>query len=334
MTTGIPPTLPLRTLLDMNAKDSWVRPVLENSKLKDSIARNGMKLPILVAPDFSVVDGFQRLYVAADLRFKDVPVIIARDWETFIKYQASVKALEAEGWPSEPMNWLQLSDLWLNVLPKLYQEYRYRQATETRNLNKAMGTKYHQPTIAHYNEALAQLYGFASGNQVKVVRDLYSTYRRCVALGFGNDAELLIQMLQQAGGRGLRTVQSDLQHIAAGRMTPAQAIEHYRNTFKGNRVKNNVPKTAAGRPILGKAPEPTPEELATQAAVVERLVTMVDTIGAEASYMTAFAKLDLLTAGELADRLRRAVNKLNALRRRLEEHATPQPTHQRSTTTQ
>lgn len=334
MTTGIPPTLPLSTLLNLNPKDSWVRPVLDNTKLKDSIARNGMKLPILIAPDFTIVDGFERLYAARDLGFKDVPVVIAKDWETFVEYRRSVNALEAEGWPSEPMTWLQLSDLWLNVLPKLYQEFRYRQATETRNLNKALGAEYRQPTITHYNTALADLYGFASANQVKVVRDLYSTFRRCVSLGFGDDAKLLIQMLQQTGGRGLRTVQSDLQHVAAGRMTPAEAIEHYRATFRGNRVKNNIPKTAAGRPIMPKAPEPTPEELATQAEVVERLVTMVDTIGAEASYMTAFARLDLLTAGELADRLRRAVNKLNALRRRLEVHATPQPTDQRSTTTQ
>ncbi len=333
MTTGIPPTLPLSTLLNMNPVDSWVRPVLENSKLKDSIARNGIKLPILVAPDFTVVDGFQRLYAAADLHFKDVPVTIAKDWETFVEYQKMVKTLEAEGWSSEPMTWLQLSDLWLTVLPKLYQEFRYRQATETRNLNKAMGTKYHQPTIAHYNTALAELYGFASANQVKVIRDLYSTYRRCVSLGFGNDAELLIQMLQQAGGRGLRTVQTDLQHIAAGRMTPGDAIEHYRNTFRANRVKDNIPPTAAGRPAVRKVPDATPEELATPAEVVEKLAAMVDTIGHEASYMTTFAKLDLLTAGELADRLRRAINKLNALRRRLEVHATPQPTYQRSTTT-
>lgn len=334
MTTGIPPTLPLSTLLNMNPRESWVRPVLENQKLKDSIARNGMKLPILVAPDFSIVDGFQRLYVAADLRFKDVPVTVAKNWETFIEYQEVSKTLAAEGWPSEPMTWLQLSDLWLTVLPKLYQEYRYRQATETRNLNKAMGTKYHQPTVAHYNTAIAELYGFASANQVKVVRDLYSTYRRCVTLGFGEDAQLLIHMLQQSGGRGLRTVQTDLQHIAAGRMTPADAIEHYRNTFKANRVKSNVPRNAAGRPAMGRAPDPTPEELATSAEVVEKLVAMVDTIGHEASYMTSFAKLDLLTAGELADRLRRAINRLNALRRRLEVHATPTTTHQRSTSTQ
>jgi hypothetical protein len=117
-------TLPVRLI--KNANPAYVRrDVLQDAeylkKIKQSIVHEqGLRLPILITPDYQVIDGAVRLEAYDLLGWPKIEVIIAHDWETVKQYFLRVRELEAGGFIPKPMRWMDQEDLIQRILKPLY----------------------------------------------------------------------------------------------------------------------------------------------------------------------------------------------------------------------
>lgn len=118
-------TLPVSSLVGANL--AWARqdfgPMPE---LIADIKKHGIRQPVLIRPDYLVLDGARRLVAAARLKITYAPIIICTTWEQLKEHYHPTE-------DAYPMNWIEIRDLVVNTLRPVYQEYRFRQAAIKRD---------------------------------------------------------------------------------------------------------------------------------------------------------------------------------------------------------
>lgn len=116
-------SLPLKTLVNVNPTGARVRADLGDLQpLVRSLHEEGLRLPLLVGSDFTLVEGARRLAAIQQLpnQVTEVPVIVATTWEKVVDYYARTWELHQQGYESAPLNWKELDDLAGRVLPPLF----------------------------------------------------------------------------------------------------------------------------------------------------------------------------------------------------------------------
>jgi hypothetical protein len=115
-------TLPIKDILNANA--AWVRTEWPNSsRLKRSIAAEGMHVPVLVNADWEVIDGARRVKAAEELGLERVPALVAHEWPAVVTYFQEIRELDKTDFPSAPMRWLELNDLIIRLLNPIFLPY-------------------------------------------------------------------------------------------------------------------------------------------------------------------------------------------------------------------
>lgn len=200
-------TLPVRLI--KNANPAYVRrDVLQDAeylkKLKQSVLHEqGLRLPILITPDYQVIDGAIRLEVYDLLGWTKIPVIVAHDWETARQYFLRVRELEAAGFIPRPMRWMDQEDLIQRLLKPLYAPVSKAQMSATLRQVRRGGTL---PPEAS-GRLNSRIYGDLrlmfgeSISMLEVLRDLRSTIKAGSRISPRLGAELqdLVERSELAG---------------------------------------------------------------------------------------------------------------------------------------
>lgn len=123
-----------------NANPAYVRERMDGIvHLARSIDQIGMLNPILTTPDYLIMDGARRLEAAKLLRWKTVPVVATRDWETILVRMTQARVPAGPG-PTplvpEPMTYLETSDLIRRILRPLESADRAALSARSRKAGK------------------------------------------------------------------------------------------------------------------------------------------------------------------------------------------------------
>lgn len=226
-------TLPVSSLVGANL--AWVRSDFGPMEdLITDVKAHGVKQPILVAPDYLVLDGARRLVAASQAGTQYATIIICHTWEIFVD---NFKPMEPDAYP---MTWLEIGDLINRVLRPIYQEYRYRTANLTRDLRREgkLPTP-ENPNIRQYNYSnfMVAVAGLLEvqpvhlkmlTDNVKTLHDLQATDPAVVGILAGAISEMspehrrdlsLIRVLKTVLHRYKR---GTLNHAEAGNLLTAQ----------------------------------------------------------------------------------------------------------------
>lgn len=339
-------TLPVSRILDSNP--AWMREdIRELDDLKASLADHGMLLPVLLTNDWEVVDGARRVVAASQLGWKDVPVLIQPEWNTVVAYFKDATRRALLGQQAVPMTWLELADLWIGPLTRLYNVERLARMVETRKKRRSgeIPPSDNRPATTNISKHLAEMYGI-SESDVKSIRDIRSGLHRLKEVRpaskgtqLANQARTMIdrayaQALQQDPGypvSGLSFTRHVIQAIAGGRTTMAEGEENLNRFLEMRRDK--------------PAPVRNPKPRATQrlakpdtSTAAGRLVAMLVTVATEAEHFDFdVSPVTPEQAASLADLILQCSLKTNRFKRQLlaiaEDSTTqPNPTDSRSTT--
>lgn len=148
---------------------AYVRQEIGNlTSLKRSMSKYGLVLPILTTPDYLIVDGARRFEAAFQLGWADIPTLATENWWTIKEHFIKARQLEAEGWPSEKMRWLEYDDLDRRILRRLYQRVRW-----SRDRNKGLD----KVARSNYVNDLAEMWNMP-GNHVEAIKEMGATINK------------------------------------------------------------------------------------------------------------------------------------------------------------
>lgn len=274
MRADVAPTLPTRTVLNSNL--SWVRG--ENMGDLDSlhadIKERGLQLPILLMPDFQVIDGARRLLTVDSIGHKEVPVFIATEWGGVVKYYKEVRRLAAKDRTLRPMpmGWYELDYLIGTVLFAAYGSERTRNRLEQ---EKSRQRGQVHDALPKYNDVMADVLGIDLA-YLRRIREAVAAVR--TASGISAEHEAAARRLVQGGIDGTlgpTRMIGTLRDLVAGRTSPdgAMALRHELS-----------PPRQTAQTI--KPDEPRLAGLKTIQAIVDGLATLSD----EASRYSGFDK--------------------------------------------
>lgn len=321
--------LPIRDLC--NANPAWLRS-RENLRNLDALARSlaksGMLQPVLVRPDFVVLDGARRLLAAEKLGWTEVPVVMANSWSVVKKYYAQLNELEAElPGLNVPLHWVELDELWSVLFKPVHQATRTAQAvTERRRRAKLRQQGLTEKKVVHHDSDaaytgyvidLADMFKMRPIH-VKLIRDIFHSYRVLqkqdpAALG---PFQKLLAMGEQYGIQTSSTIRMYMRNVRGG-MSVQEAEEKARHSL-GNAFGAPWRKTRRVKEAHAELREVT-AHVSIGKETVQNLTKLLDQISLEASRFHEFA-VDQATVGQISIDVRIAVNRINAMRRRLEAH--------------
>lgn len=333
-------TLPVSTILGSNP--GRIREHLtELEGLQKSLQDHGMLLPVLLTQDWELVDGARRVAAAQNLGWVDVPVLIGPEWPTVIAYFKEATRLAGLGQQAVPMTWMELADLWGGPITRLYHNERIRRMVETRRRTRA-GEVLAQPetTATGITQDLAAMFGY-SDNDVKMLRDIRSSWNRMAEQGRTRQAATEARKLINDFYQWVITIDKDprpthgtgrlreIMHGLAGhRMTLAEANQAVAK-FQERRATKSKPH------VIGTRVRDTTTRLdrPDTSTAAGRLVDMLVTVANEADHFDFdLAPVTPDQAAALADLILRCSLKTNKLKRQLLTIAeAPNPTNQRST---
>lgn len=148
-------TLPVSSLIGANL--AWVRE--DFGQMDDLIAdikQHGIRQPILIRPDYLVLDGARRLVAAAQAKVQYAPIVQCLTWERFEEHY---RPLAPDAYP---MTWLEIRNLIDVLLRPLYQDFRYRKGLATRDQRRAAGLppqgRDREKGYSHFISATAALF--------------------------------------------------------------------------------------------------------------------------------------------------------------------------------
>jgi len=108
------------------------------AELVDDMRDRALLVPILVLPDYQIIDGARRFEAAKYLGWEDIPTIATRSWETIRDIFLKARKAEANGAPYRPMRWLEYSEIRRDIL---FQIYNQQVTIPTRLASKKAGTQ-------------------------------------------------------------------------------------------------------------------------------------------------------------------------------------------------
>lgn len=110
------------------------------SELTASISKKGMLIPVLLDPDYLVIDGARRVHSADELRWDYVPAVVTSDWRVVQQHLLLTRAAEVK-LPSLPMTWIELAELYRTTLTRLYEPIRRAESGQKAAQNRGKGKK-------------------------------------------------------------------------------------------------------------------------------------------------------------------------------------------------
>jgi len=162
-------TVPVDQIL--NANPAWVRVNIDEDlePLVADIKKNGVLSPVLIAPDFLVVDGARRVRAAQVLGIAAIPATVTNDWGKILKYLHSRTN-------SKPMNWLEIEDLVHRILTELYKPVRWKRAVDSRRAKTGKRRNSIEGSHTMFVEELAPALRLSIA-QLRTIQDLGATLR-------------------------------------------------------------------------------------------------------------------------------------------------------------
>lgn len=307
--------LPIRDILWSNP--GWFRAEIgQPDDLIRSIKASGLQVPVLLTGDLLVIDGARRIMAYVAMGRKEIPVVISDDWDTVIDHLARTREAEATGLPFQRMSWDEMDTLWRIAVAPLYAPKRVARGIETKKARQRGEEVEPAPVLHSINQDIGRAFGIDPAH-VKGVRDIFASLRGIQEDLQPTAAEMrpLTGLIEAVEGRnpngsfvGLFGIRNVFRSIARGDMTfkeAAQLIEEREG--RKNRSRNQV----IGWEDSRRRNPPTESE------IVKNFCSVIEHYGEQAQRLVPGD--DGLDVVDLARQLRTAVNRFNALRRRLLE---------------
>lgn len=312
--------MPIRDILWSNPE--WFRTNIGDVQpLVQSIKEHGLQVPILLTEDLLVLDGARRLTAYMSMGRKEIPVVITNNWDRVIGHLERTRAVEASGFPFEYMSWEDLDALWrLGIIP-LHKSEKIAKMIKTTAERKKRGIP--RPAVNStsfaVNESLSQAFAMEVST-VKGVRDTFAALRgieeklrptddqKKALRGLVLQAEAKSPDGQFVGLYGLRNLLREFSKGAIPIKDAASILNAKEQS--GRRVRDQVTAWEQNR---RRVP-------ATESEIIANFCRVVSQFGDEAQQFRSFDSK--LNTGPLIEQIRVAVNRFNALRRRLESGAT------------
>ncbi len=126
--------VPLKTIFDANPRA--IRDDLGDlGELSASMDQEGLKVPIVLTPDFRIIDGARRLQVAYELGWTEIWAVATDTWDTIAGIFVKALAFEAKGYPFLKMRWLETNQQ-REILKESYKVGPGRRAARGEARNK------------------------------------------------------------------------------------------------------------------------------------------------------------------------------------------------------
>jgi hypothetical protein len=308
--------MPIRDILWSNPE--WFRTSLGDVQpLIDSIKKQGLQVPILVTEDLLVLDGARRITAYMTMGRKEIPVVVSSDWDRVIGHLEHTRAKEASGLPFKHMSWEDLDTLWRLGVTPLYGPEKINRMLKSRKKGRKQAPP--QRGDVAVNGALARAFAIDQA-AVKTLRDAFAALRAIEEKLRPTDDQKkgLLTLIQQvetknsagqfSGIYGLRNL---LREFSRG-LIPLEnvgSVVEARDQAQ-RRVRDQVRVWERNRR----------ENPATDSEIISNFCRVITQFGEEAQRFQAFDPN--LETGPLTSQIRTAVNRFNALRRRLESGAT------------
>ena len=308
--------MPIRDILWSNPE--WFRVSIGDvESLSQSIKKQGLQVPILVTEDLLVLDGARRITAYMSLGRKEIPVVITNDWDRIIGHLEHTRAAEATGLPFEYMSWEDLDTLWRVGITPLYKSTKIAKmvkAVAARRRGKAPEVKAERGDVA-VNSALGRAFGMDQAI-VKALRDSFAALRGIEEKYEPTDdqSKALRMLIRQVEARnpngtftGIHGLRNLLREFSRGEIPVDQAAEVL-----------NVREVAGRRPrdqVRGWERRRRDHPL-TDDQVIANFCRVISQFGEESLRFEGFEPS--LNTEPLIGQIRTTVNRLNALRRRLE----------------
>jgi hypothetical protein len=302
----------------LNANPAWFRgEITDLDSLAASIKKVGLKVPVLLTRDLVMIDGARRVMAYKQLGFDDIPVILTDSWDEVVDYYLSLRKHEAAGLPYQRMKWEELDQLWRLGLVPLYLPKRYASQRQTLRAKKR-GEPLPQPTMG-VNHDLGPMFNMAQGT-VKAIRDLFTSLRRVQEARSKQavqEAKRLIDLVEgrnsQGRTEGIYSLRNDLRDLASGKLSAMELKHRVESRIHVREGPKNRLQQQYNREL--RVPKTESQEVIDFCGVVTHF-------GDEAERLRTF-DADL-NVEPLIKQLRTTVNRLNALRRRLENGVKPE----------
>lgn len=298
------------TMLDVkyikNANPKWARMDLGPlAALTSDIKQHGIVTPLLVKPDFLMIDGARRFTVALSLKEHAVPVTIIDSWELLVEHfkPAALDAL--------PMEWLDLLGFFDNVLKPIYDAHRYQNGVVTRRHNEETGEASLRHGYSAFTHCLAQLYGTAPST-IKLLRDYFVKLHRTSGqfpvfykglLGLLPTGEAARDLAQS------RFIKSLLERLMEGSVTEEEALTIFSMRLRQGTARRSYERVSPVRF--------DPQAKQISHAKVDNLLTKLEEVAFQATEFLNFS----VTPEELAElqqRITTSLSQIMGLRRRME----------------
>lgn len=310
--------MPIRDILWSNPE--WFRVSIGDVEpLSRSIKEQGLQVPVLVTEDLLVLDGARRITAYLSMGRKEIPVLVTSDWDKVIEHLERTRAAEAAGLPFEYMSWEDLATLWrLGIIP-LYKPKKIARAVET-TAARRKGKKTEPPERGDF--AVNNALGRASAMKPTAVRALRDTFAALRSIEekcrpTDDQKKALRTLIRQSevkspGGKftGIHGLRGLLRELAKGEI-PLEELDKLVETreLSGQRVRDQVRVWERSRR----------ENPATESEIITNFCRVITQFGEESQRFQSFEPG--LRTEPLTSQIRTAVNRLNALRRRLESGA-------------
>jgi ParB-like nuclease family protein len=164
-------------------------------KLAYDMEDRALLVPILVLPDYKIIDGARRFEAAKALGWEDIPAIATNQWETIRDIFLKARKAEANGAPFLPMTWLEYAEVRRDIL---FPIYRHQVA-----IPNGIATRFHgqEPVGDAYmpDRAFGEMFGMdymrarqinaLAGALARVARRAPELHAQAVALAKATEAE-------------------------------------------------------------------------------------------------------------------------------------------------
>jgi hypothetical protein len=308
--------MPIRDILWSNPE--WFRVSIGDvESLSQSIKKQGLQVPILVTEDLLVLDGARRITAYMSLGRKEIPIVVTNDWDRIIGHLEHTRAAEAAGLPFEYMSWEDLDTLWRLGITPLYKSTKIAKmvkAVAARRRGKAPEQKTERGDVA-VNSALGRAFAMDQA-VVKALRDSFAALRGIEEKYTPTDdqSKALRTIVRQVevknpGGKftGIYGLRNLLREFSKGEIPLDQAADVLEmRELAGRRPKDQV----RGWERRRRDHPPTDDQ------VIANFCRVISQFGEESLRFEDFEPS--LNTEPLIGQIRTTVNRLNALRRRLE----------------
>lgn len=310
--------MPIRDILWSNPE--WFRiSIGDVESLSRSIKEQGLQVPILLTEDLLVLDGARRIMAYMSMGRKEIPVVVTNDWDRVIGHLEHTRTVETSGLPFEHMQWDDLETLWRVGIIPLYRPTKTAKMLAARKKGRKSSHPQAERGDLPVNGALGRAFAMEQST-VRALRDTFAALRGIEEKYAPTDDQrkslrMLIRQVEarSPGGEftGIYGLRNLLREFSKGEI-PLNEV--------ANLVESRELSKRRARDQVRAWEKKRRENPPTESEIVENFVRVITQFGEEAQRFQNFEPS--LNVEPLTGQIRTAVNRFNALRRRLESGAT------------